>query len=305
MLRGLTVSALVHASVIAAAVLVWERPPVSCSDRIAQLRRAEPGISTVEIVMRLPECAASSDLPIDFAEIGDISDIMATRRAPEPDVRDAPPQTEPAPEPEPEPETPPPPEPEPETPPEVVPDPRRTEPEKAPDPKKEPPAKPKEEPLVRKAPPQKDPPRDDFNLDDFDSALQDKKREPRQAPPRDLGTAAAGDRDRTAVGAGRGNTGSLEAALRRQIGECWDTVEDLPKEDQIDVTVLVKLERDGSLAAPVELVSPARRPVGRAGIAVDRALRAVRVCGETRYRLPVDDYDKWKEIEVTIGPKRS
>ena len=41
-------------------------------------------------------------------------------------------------------------------------------------------------------------------------------------------------------------------------------------------------------------------PIGRRGVVVQRALTAVRQCAN--YQLPEDDYDEWKDIEVTIGP---
>ncbi|OZB13843.1 MAG: hypothetical protein B7X53_15210 [Hyphomonas sp. 34-62-18] len=94
----------------------------------------------------------------------------------------------------------------------------------------------------------------------------------------------------------------IASLLRRQIGECWATVDDLPPEHQINVTINVQLARDGSLISS-KLVTPSSRPVGRSGIAVDRALLAVRKCGETNYRLPPEDYELWKNIAVTLGPR--
>ena len=42
--------------------------------------------------------------------------------------------------------------------------------------------------------------------------------------------------------------------------------------------------------------------VGRSGLAVDLALRAVRKCEP--YKLPEDSYEQWKDIVVTIGPAK-
>ena len=89
--------------------------------------------------------------------------------------------------------------------------------------------------------------------------------------------------------------------MRRQIGYCWNGIDDLPKEDQINVVVRLKLARDGSLTNSAELIMPKSRPIGRSGIPVDLALRAVRKCAP--YKLPADDYDQWQEIDVTIGPE--
>ncbi|MDP1555766.1 MAG: hypothetical protein Q8S09_16660 [Hyphomonas sp.] len=300
MLRGFTVSALVHASVLAMAMMSWPQPASECDRAIERLRRENPGIRSIEIVMQLPQCASVADLPIDFEDVGLVSNVADLRKAPDP-VAEAPP-------PEPEPEVEPaPPEPVPEEvapePEEAVPDPRA---EKEPEPKKPEPKKPepkKPEPLIKKEPP-KEPKKDDLAfLDDFDKALQDKRQtRPRATPAEATDRPAIGNADRDRQGAGdrTGNTASLQAALRRQIGYCWRGIEDLPKEDQIDVEIQMKLKLDGTLDGNAELISPRSRPVGRSGLAVDLALRAVRKCEP--YKLPEDAYQEWKDIIVTIGP---
>ena len=64
--------------------------------------------------------------------------------------------------------------------------------------------------------------------------------------------------------------------------------------------IRVQLNLDGSLDGNARLVSPRSMPIGRRGVVVQRALTAVRQCAN--YQLPADDYDEWKDIEVTIGP---
>lgn len=301
MIRGVAISTLVHASVLAMAMISWPSPVSDCDRAIEKLRRENPGIRSIEIVMQLPECATSADLPIDFEDVGLVSNVSELRKAPDPQEDATPPEPEPeveAPPPEPEPEAA---EPEPE---EAVPDPREKAPEpKKPEPKKQEPKKP--EPLIKKEP-KKEPKKDDLAfLDDFDKALQDKRQErPRAQPAEATDRPAIGnaDRDRAGTGDRTGSTASLQAAMRRQVGYCWRGIEDLPKEDQIDVEIQVYLNRDGSLNGNAELVSPRTRPVGRSGFAVDLALRAVRSCAP--YKLPEDAYEEWKDIIVTIGPAR-
>jgi outer membrane biosynthesis protein TonB len=300
MLRGFALSTLIHASVLAMAMMSWPQPESECDKAIERLRRENPGIRSIEIIMQLPQCAAA-DLPIDFEDVGLVSNVTELRKAPEPvdepappepEVEDIPPET-PAPQPaaaEPEDAV-------------AVPDPTvKPEEAKKPEPKKPEPKKP--EPLVKKDPPKK--PVDDLAfLDDFDKALQDKRQTtPRKAAQETPDRPALGnaDRDREGVGEATGNTASLQASLRRQIGYCWRGIEDLPKEDQIDVTLSMTLERDGSLAENAKPVSPRTRPVGRSGLAYDLAFRAVSKCAP--YNLPEDSYEQWKEIEVTIGPKQ-
>ncbi len=304
MIRGLTVSVLVHGSVLAMAVVTWSPRDNGCEAQIERLRQERPGISPVEIIMQLPQCAGSADLPIDFVEIGRVSDIAATRRSqPEP-APEQPPPPEPVPEPPPEPVPEPPPEPRTAPPPQperVVPDPRQpppapkraAEPEKPPEPdRRRPPAG---------SPPVQEPDELAF-LADFEDTLRSKQAAPRAQAPAPDEAAADGDRDQRGVGDRRGNTASLQAAMRAKIRPCWTPVSDLPPEHQIIVTVRVNLNRDGTIDGSPELVRPATRPVGRSGIAVDRALRAVRKCAA--YRLPPDDYEEWKQIDVAIGPER-
>ena len=303
MLRGFTVSALVHASVLAMAMISWPQADSECDKAIEKLRRENPGIRAIEIVVALPQCASVADLPIDFEDVGLVSNVSELRKAPDPKEEALPPEPEPEVEeapPEPEPEAA---EPEPE---EAVPDPRAAkEPEpKKPEPKKPEPKKP--EPLIKKEPPKK-PKEDDLAfLDDFDSVLKDKRQERARntSTATDRPNIGNADRDREGVGEKSGNIGSLQAILKRQIGDCWDGIEDLPTEDQIDVEVRMKLAIDGTLAEPVELVSPKGAGLSRyKQVAIQKALLAARSCAA--YRLPKESYDQWKDIVVTIGPPRS
>jgi hypothetical protein len=62
----------------------------------------------------------------------------------------------------------------------------------------------------------------------------------------------------------------------------------------------VLLNENGSIEE-LTLISPKRRPIGASymGTAIDRALTAVRKCDP--FRLPSDDYELWKEINVYLG----
>lgn len=304
MLRGFAISTLVHASVLAMAMISWPQDGSECDKAIAKLRRENPGIRTIEIVMALPQCAATSDLPIDFEDVGLVSNVSELRKAPDPKEEAVQPEAAPD-----LPDTPP------EAPPEEsapetalpVPDPR-TKPEeiKKPEPKKEPEPK-KPEPLIKKDPPKKpEPKKDDLDfLNDFESVLKDKRQsQPRGTATPDRPVIGNSDRDRKGEGEATGNTASIAQALKRQIEECWNPIDDLPKEDQIIVEIRVLLEKDGSLKQAAELVSPKSRPVGRKGIAVDRALGAVRKCEALgRYNLPEKHYEIWKDVVVAIGPE--
>ena len=300
MLRGVTISTIVHASVLAMAVLSWPSEKSDCDRMIERLKKEEPGLAPVDILMRIPQCASAIDVPIDFVEIGLVTDIAPVQKAEEPEeeeeavpeeVEEEPPPPEETSAPEEEEEV-------------VIPD-EAPEPPKKEEPKKEEPPKKKEEPKLIEKPKPKATDDLDF-LNDFEDILKDKakdeRRKPREEAPPQIDKPVLKDAQETRPGAGerRGNTASLQAAMRRQIMSCWRGVADLPKEDQINVEVRVSLNQDGTLKSNVQLVSPRSRPVGRSGIAVDVALRAVRKCAP--YQLPEDDYDLWEDINVIIGP---
>lgn len=301
MIRGFAISTLVHASVLAMAMMSWPAPDSECDKAIERLRRENPGIRSIEIVMQLPECATSADLPIDFEDVGLVSNVSDLRKAPEPKEDAPPPEAEPeveAPPPEPEPEAA---EPEPE---EAVPVPREKTPEpKKPEPKKPEPKKP--DPLIKKETPKKEPKKDDLDslLDSFEPVLKDKRQERVRATPAeatDRPNIGNAERDREGAGDRTGNIGSLQAILRRQIGDCWDGVDDLPPEDRINVEVRMRLNSNGTIDGSVEPVG-SQRVIGRyKQVAVQRALQAARSCAA--YRLPKESYEEWKDIIVTIGP---
>ncbi|MBK8197782.1 MAG: cell envelope integrity protein TolA [Acidobacteria bacterium] len=300
MIRGFTVSTLVHASVLAMAMMSWPSPSSDCDRAIEKLRRENPGIRSIEIVMQLPECATSAELPIDFEDVGLVSNVSELRKSPDPKEEAVTPPEE-----EIEPPVAEPPEEEVAEPEEEVPLPQEKPepkvPEKKPEPKKEPEKK-KPDPLIKKDPPKKEPKKDDLDfLNDFDKALQDRRADRAKTPQEADDRPALGNADRDREGAGdkTGSTASLQAALKRQIGYCWRPSDDLPEADQIDVEIRLSLNADGSLDGNATAVSPRSRPVGRAGLVYDRAFLAVRKCAP--YKLPPESYDEWKDIVVTIG----
>jgi hypothetical protein len=261
--------------------------------------------------MRLPQCASSIDVPIDLVDVSLVTDLAAI---PDADLAAA----EPVPEDTPDIETVP----------EII-DPNNLTPDENPDvntaraedddslavdqrPTEKPadasdaPVK-TDDPLIEKTLPKAASDSLDF-LDDLESQLKTKSRTQRAKTPSDepppiqkpvLDKAQA---PRAGAGERKGNTASLQASLRRQIEYCWRGIEDLPAEDQIDVVLDMSLAEDGALLGEPALVTPRSRPVGRTGIPVDIALRAVRRCAP--YKLPIDDYEYWKDIRVTVGPRR-
>lgn len=319
MIRGFVFSTIVHASVLAAAVFSWPNERSECDKLIDEIEREQPGISPIDIAMIYPQCASSMRLPIDIVDVGLVTDIAAVVKPEEPpeeepeeqQLEENPEETEAPPTIE-------------EEEPEEAPDPKEraaeeepeeevvledSEPEEAPEEPEEEVEEeaPKEEKLIRKAPPKEA--TDDLSfLDEFEDTLKDKaKTERRERPKEDRAfqKPVLKDTEVERAGAGKreGNTASLQAAMRRQIGYCWRTVDDLPNPERLVVTIEVKLDIDGNVQGSARVTNPPRRPIGDRymGTAMDRALLAVRKCAP--YKLPADDYDKWKEIEVVIGPE--
>nr|WP_070960818.1 hypothetical protein [Hyphomonas sp. Mor2] len=181
------------------------------------------------------------------------------------------------------------------------PEPEDEEPEKAPEPKREP------DPAPRQ-------PQDD--LMDFlnqsestfrsERATRQKRPEPKTTPPKpntalENAPKPVETRNRRGAGERNANTARLEAFVVSRIrNECWSGVDDLPNPERYNVHMNLKLNEDGSIAE-LALVDPKRRPIGNSfmGTAVDRALRAVQKCEP--FRLPSDEYQLWKEINVYLG----
>ncbi len=311
MMRGLFLSLLVHAAVFALVAIGWPQPKSDCEKLVEKLRAGAPGIEEIDILMQAPQCAAQLDLAVEFVDVGLVADMAAI-----PDAKVAEEEIKPD-------------EPTEITTPEIE-DPDNLTPDEAIDVNREraeddpedaaideraqkkteadkkATTKPKDEPLVTKERPK---PKDSLEdlLSNADSVLRDKSRTQRkqtasdEPAPIQKPVLDKAQTPRAGAGERKGNTASLAASLNQQISYCWRGIEDLPKEDQIVVTMNVSLAKDGTVIGDPELVSPASRPIGRAGVPVDLALRAVRKCAP--YKLPPQDYDYWKDIQVPIGPK--
>ena len=100
MLRGFTISTLLHASVLAAAVMTWPMKKSDCDKQIERLEREEPGLSPVDILLRLPQCASTIDVPIDIVDIGLVTDVAPIQKVQEP-AEEEPEETEPEEQPDP------------------------------------------------------------------------------------------------------------------------------------------------------------------------------------------------------------
>ncbi|MEE2566408.1 cell envelope integrity protein TolA [Hyphobacterium marinum] len=132
---------------------------------------------------------------------------------------------------------------------------------------------------------------------DYLSGLVDQARE---SQPRDRGNAETGER-REGAGAGTAMTATLADLVISQAQPCFRSSIDAPNPERLNVTVRVRLNRDGSLAEPPVSTNSGR--IRASGdpfwlVAEERALAAIIDCSP--FRLPADQYSQWRLIDVTF-----
>jgi hypothetical protein len=115
------------------------------------------------------------------------------------------------------------------------------------------------------------------NLNDL-AALIDRSRQKEGQRNTSAPNAAPGDRPRDAIGAGTDLTMTETDAINSHVQRCWRAPADQPYPERLIVKVRIRLNADGSLATQPELVSPRIYADAATRVAVEAALRAVRVC---------------------------
>ena len=129
------------------------------------------------------------------------------------------------------------------------------------------------------------------------AALLD-KRKPRRR-------AAAGETlsDTASLGLPSGAAPTLSQteidALRAQIQQCWNPPAGVVEAEQLIVVVRILLNQDGSLSGEPILLNRGGHQLFQ--IAAESAKRAIRRCQP--YRLPIEKYQVWKDVEVTFDPR--
>jgi hypothetical protein len=208
----------------------------------------------------------------------------------------APPVEEAKPEPAPPPPAPvaeaPPPEPEP-----PPPEPPQPAPEEAAKPEEAPPPVKADVPAPRPRPNRPAPPtpeqKDAFDTDRIAALLDKSKPAPAAAPsnaPAALGTKDGSDATRL--------TQNELDGLRAQVEQCWIIPTGWTDPKQVSVTIRFALERDGTVKGNPEVVEYPASQYGQ--VSADNAIRAVLRCGP--YRLPVEKYDQWSEVQLRFTP---
>ena len=258
----------------------------------ALLHIALLGALSLGLAQSLQMTAEPDVTPVEFVDISDMAQVTSP---PKPSMDAAPREAEPLAAPEAMPEAPPAPE---------VPDPPAPKPVKAPDdtaaqdaiaeavaaaqPKKQPPVK---APVKDKA---------------GQSAQLVDKSKPNAAKPREASDFAKTIEDalpkQSRLSAIQAAT--LEQAIRAQIAPCWNPPIGGADVAEMTAVLRIRLNRDGSVAAPPEFVSQTGATAGNQAYArafVETAKRAVLRCAPLD--LPADLYSYWREFELNFDPR--
>lgn len=92
-------------------------------------------------------------------------------------------------------------------------------------------------------------------------------------------------------------------AFKLAVGACWN-VDPGARSARVKVTVGFSLDRDGKVAGnDVRLIRAEGGDSGTQRAAYDAARRAVLRCQRGGYDLPVEKYERWRDIEMTFNPE--
>ena len=99
-------------------------------------------------------------------------------------------------------------------------------------------------------------------------------------------------------------TGAEKDRLRLAIQGCWN-VNPTSESARITVTVAVRMERNGMpVLSSIRQISASEGSARAQRSAFDAARRAIIRCAKGGYQLPVEKYDRWREIEMTFNPDK-
>jgi colicin import membrane protein len=181
--------------------------------------------------------------------------------------------------------------------PEPKPEPKKAETPKKPEPPKKPPEKPKEHakssPTKMKAAPTK---QRDFDPNKI-AALLDR----REAQRHEVTNT------QTPTNAGPGFVNGQSAmvsqteldALRRRLAQCWNPPAGAADAGKLKVVLRVLFRRDGSVAAPPQLVAGTPSALGPA--MAESAKRAILSC-QPYTMLNPEKYEQWRDMEINFDP---
>ena len=130
------------------------------------------------------------------------------------------------------------------------------------------------------------------------AALLDKREPQRQAAAGDALVPVPG------LGTASGNAPKLSQseidALRSRLMQLWNVPAGVQNPEELRVTVVIRIGRDRKLSAPPRVLTSGTSPMFQA--ARDNAMRAV-FMSQPFDMLRPENYDLWKEIEITFDPR--
>lgn len=93
-------------------------------------------------------------------------------------------------------------------------------------------------------------------------------------------------------------------ALRISVQQCWN-VDVGSQASNVIVTVGMSLDRDGKVVGgSLRQLSASGGDENAARAAFDAARRAILRCQKGGYKLPIEKYDHWRDVEMTFNPEK-
>ena len=92
-------------------------------------------------------------------------------------------------------------------------------------------------------------------------------------------------------------------ALRVSVQNCW-VVDVGSRAANVTVTVGMKMTREGKVDGAISLLASEGGDDEATKVAFEAARRAVLRCQKGGYKLPIDKYEHWREIEITFNPEK-
>lgn len=93
-------------------------------------------------------------------------------------------------------------------------------------------------------------------------------------------------------------------ALRISVQNCW-VVDVGSQAANVTVTVAMSLDRDGKVVGgTLKRLSASGGDENAANVAFEAARRAILRCQRGGYKLPIEKYDHWKDVEITFNPEK-
>ncbi|MEQ9694668.1 energy transducer TonB [Shimia sp. SDUM112013] len=115
--------------------------------------------------------------------------------------------------------------------------------------------------------------------------------------------AALAEAETAAAPSGPPMTQGEKDSMRIAVQNCW-VVDVGGQSSNVTVTVGFSLTREGKVDGPVRLLSSEGGDEASVNTAFQSARRAILRCQRGGYKLPIEKYDHWRDIEITFNPEK-